>query len=112
MFKDSNLPKNDTTNSVEDLSQSSQSKEWNGYHYKEQKTRSSDASNNLMEFTWKITKAWFSHVRGKFFEKPQNRKNPTKLEIIYGIKRKRREARQNWKEERQKKAIEKKVTEN
>ena len=34
--------------------------------------------------------------------KSQNGKNPTKLEIIYGIKIKRREARQNWKEERKK----------
>ena len=40
---------------------------------------------------------------GKFFEKLQNVKNPTKLEIIYGIKIKWREARQNWKEERKKK---------
>ena len=51
-----------------------------------------------MKFTWEITKAWFLHVRGKFFEKLQNGKNPTKLEIIYGIKIKWREARQNWKE--------------
>ena len=48
-------------------------------------------------------------MKGKFFEKAQNGKKPTKLDIIYGIKIKRREARQNWKEE--KKAIEKKVTE-
>ena len=41
---------------------------------------------------------------GKFFEKLQNVKNPTKLEIIYGIKIKWREARQNWKEERKKKS--------
>ena len=34
--------------------------------------------------------------------KSQNGKNPTKLEKIYGIKIKRREARQNWKEERKK----------
>ena len=46
----------------------------------------------------------------KFFEKLQNGKNRTILEIIYGIKIKQREARQNWKEER-KKAIEKKITE-
>ena len=38
----------------------------------------------------------------KFFEKLQNWKNRTILEIIYGIKIKRREARQNWKEERKK----------
>ena len=57
-----------------------------------------------MKFTWEITKAWFLHVKGKFFEKPQNGKNPTKLEIIYGNKMKRREARQNWKEERKKKS--------
>ena len=62
--------------------------------------RSSDASHNLMKFTWEVTKAWFLHVMGKFFEKPQNGKNPKKLEIIYGIKIKRREARQNWKEQR------------
>ena len=34
--------------------------------------------------------------------KSQNGKNPTKLGITYGIKIKRREARQNWKEERKK----------
>ena len=39
---------------------------------------------------------------GKFFVKLQNEKNQTKLEIIYGIKIKRREARQNWKKERKK----------
>ena len=38
----------------------------------------------------------------KFFEKLQNGKNRTILEIIYGIKIKWREARQNWKEERKK----------
>ena len=38
----------------------------------------------------------------KLFVKLQNEKNQTKLEIIYGIKIKRREARQNWKEERKK----------
>ena len=64
---------------------------------------SSDASNNVMKFTWEISKAWFLHVRRKLFEKLQNGKNPTKLEIIYGIKIKRREARQNWKGERKKK---------
>ena len=32
--------------------------------------------------------------------KSQNGKNPTKLEIIFGIKMKQREARQNWKEEK------------
>ena len=31
-----------------------------------------------MKFTWEITKAWFLHVKGKFFEKPHNGKNPTK----------------------------------
>ena len=72
------------------------------YSDREQNTRSSDASNNLMKFTWEITKAWFLYVRGKFFVKSENGKNPTKLEIIYGIKIKRREARQNWKEERKK----------
>ena len=34
--------------------------------------------------------------------KLQNAKNPTKLDITYGIKIKRRDARQNWKEERKK----------
>ena len=52
------------------------------YSDREQNTRSSDASNNLMKFTWEITKAWFLHVRGKFFVKSQNGKNPMKLEII------------------------------
>ena len=65
--------------------------------------RTPDASNNLMKFIWEITKAWFLHVRGKLFVKSQNGKNPTKLEIIYGIKIKRGKARQNWKEERKKK---------
>ena len=34
----------------------------------------------------------------KFFEKPQNRKKPIKLEIIqiYGMKIKRRQAKQNF----------------
>ena len=40
--------------------------------------RASDASNNVMKFPWEITKAWFLHVKGKFFEKPHNGKNPTK----------------------------------
>ena len=42
------------------------------------------------------------YMWGKLFVKSQNGKNPTKLEKIYGIKIKRREARQNWKEERKK----------
>ena len=45
---------------------------------------------------------------GKFFVKLQNGKNPTKLEIIYWIKIKRREARQNSKEERKKKQLKEK----
>ena len=43
----------------------------------------------------------------KFFEKLQIGKNQTILEIIYGIKIKQREARQNWKEERKKRNREK-----
>ena len=42
-------------------------------------------------------------MRGKFFEKPQNGKNPTELKIIFGIKIKPGEARQNGTEERKKK---------
>ena len=78
MFKDLNVPKNDTSNSVEDLSQRMNEmieiNEMNGWHYKEQNTRNSDTSNNLMKFTLEITKAWFLQVRGKFFEKLQNGK--------------------------------------
>ena len=73
--------------------------------------RSSDTSNSLMKFISKITKAWFLHVWGKFFEKPLNGKNPMKQEKIYGIKIKCREAWQLKKKERKKKAIEKKMTE-
>ena len=63
-----------------------------------------------MKFTLQITKAWFLHVRGKFFEEPQNGKNSTKLENDLWNKMKRREARQNWKK-KENKAIEKNISE-
>ena len=63
-----------------------------------------------MKFTWKITEAWFLHVREKLFQKLQYGKTNQNERIIYGIKTKRREARQNRKEKR-KKAIKKKITE-
>ena len=34
--------------------------------------------NNLMKFTWEITKTRFFHDRGKLFEKQQNGKNLAK----------------------------------
>ena len=73
--------------------------------------RSSDTSNSLMKFISEITKAWFLHVWGTFFEKPLNGKNPLKQEKIYGIKIKCREAIQLKKKQKKKKAIEKKMTE-
>ena len=66
--------------------------------------RSSDTSNSLMKFISEITKAWFLHVWGKFFEKPLNGKNPLKQEKIYGIKIKCREARQLKKKRKKKKS--------
>ena len=51
----------------------------------------------------KLLKHDFYTWGGRFSEKPQNGNYPRKLEIIYGIKIKQREASQNLQEERKKK---------
>lgn len=72
--------------------------------------KTSEALNNLMKFTQKITKAWFSRVRGKFFEEPLNQKNRTNQKNNLQNQDKTQRGWTELKIIKKKKAIEKKIT--